>query len=231
MDQIATCRNLKKSFKTFSTEVVALKDINLDIYKGEMLMLVGPSGCGKTTLISILAGIMHPDSGVCEVQGLDLNTINPKDMLSFRSQHVGFIFQSFNLIPTLNVIENVTIPLIIQNKETRSFQEKAIMMLKEVGLEDKAFASVNQLSGGQQQRVAIARSLIHDPTIVICDEPTSALDLDTGQKVMELMKSINQKLKTTFVIVTHDSRIYNYADRIAYMNDGMIVRQEKRGNA
>lgn len=230
MDKIAVCQNLKKTFKTFSSEVVALKDINLDIYKGEMLMLVGPSGCGKTTLISILAGIMHPDSGVCMVQGLDLNAISSEDMLSFRSLHVGFIFQSFNLIPTLNVIENVMIPLVIQNRDAFESQVKAMAILKEVGLEDKAFSSVNQLSGGQQQRVAIARSLIHDPSLVICDEPTSALDLDTGQKVMELMKAINAKLKTTFVIVTHDSRIYSYADRIAYMNDGMIVQQEKRGN-
>lgn len=230
MNKIAVCQNLKKTFKTFSSEVVALRDINLDIYKGEMLMLVGPSGCGKTTLISILAGIMHSDSGVCMVQGLDLNTISSEDMLSFRSRHVGFIFQSFNLIPTLNVIENVMIPLVIQNRDAGQSQEKAMSILKEVGLEDKAFSSVNQLSGGQQQRVAIARSLIHDPSLVICDEPTSALDFDTGQKVMGLMKAINAKLKTTFVIVTHDSRIYSYADRIAYMNDGVIVQQEKRGN-
>ncbi|MBA4249604.1 MAG: ABC transporter ATP-binding protein [Candidatus Puniceispirillum sp.] len=231
MNKIAECQNLRKTFKTFSSEVVALRDINLDIYQGEMLMLVGPSGCGKTTLISILAGIMHPDSGVCSVQGLDLNTVSSEKILAFRAKHVGFIFQSFNLIPTLNVMENIMIPLIIQNVNAEEAYEKVLKMLDDVGLKDKAFSSINQLSGGQQQRIAIARSLIHNPSLVICDEPTSALDLDTGQKIMDLMKAINKKSKTTFVIVTHDSRIYDYADRIAYMNDGTILKQEKRGSS
>lgn len=225
MSSIAiTCRQIQKSFKTKESETYALRNVDLEINAGEFMMLVGPSGCGKTTLISIIAGILKPDSGDCIVEGVNYKEISENDLLDFRAKKIGFVFQSFNLIPTLSIIENVAVPLIINNvvKEEALFQARE--MLKVVGLEDKTQSSAAQLSGGEQQRIAIARALVHNPSLLICDEPTSALDRTNGTKILELMKTINQNRKTTFIIVTHDSRIYQYADRIAHMNDGFIVK-------
>jgi putative ABC transport system ATP-binding protein len=187
-------------------------------------MLVGPSGCWKTTLISIIAGILKPDSGDCIVEGTNYKEISENELLDFRAKNIGFVFQSFNLIPTLSIIENVAVPLIINNVEKEEALFEAREMLEVVGLGAKIQSSATQLSGGEQQRIAIARALVHKPSLLICDEPTSALDHTTGTKILELMKTINLERKTTFIVVTHDSRIYQYADRIAHMNDGFIVK-------
>lgn len=219
---IVKCEGIEKSFVTPEVTTYALRGINLSVEEGSFTMLVGPSGCGKTTLISIIAGILHGETGDCTVLDQTFSKMSPEEILAFRSRYIGFIFQSFNLIPTLSVIENVSIPLFIKGYARKAALEQGYHFLEEVGLSEKAFALPNLLSGGQQQRVAIARSLVHQPKIVICDEPTSALDQDTGLKVMDLMKSINQKLKTTFIVVTHDGRIFKYADSIAHMNDGRI---------
>jgi putative ABC transport system ATP-binding protein len=217
------CQHLAKSFKTGEAETVALRDIDLTVHRGEFMMMVGPSGCGKTTLISIIAGILKPDQGTCIVNDCDYNTFTSEDLLNFRAKNIGFIFQSFNLIPTLTVLENISIPLVINGMSRPEALDQASYMINEVGLADKKNSLPNQLSGGQQQRVAIARSLIHNPSLLICDEPTSALDHSTGMKILELMKSINKRLQTTFLIVTHDNRIFEYADRIAHMDDGIIT--------
>jgi putative ABC transport system ATP-binding protein len=218
------CRQIQKSFKTKESETYALRSVDLDVNTGEFMMLVGPSGCGKTTLISIIAGILKPDSGDCIVEGTNYKEISENELLDFRAKNIGFVFQSFNLIPTLSIIENVAVPLIINNVEKEEALFEAREMLEVVGLGAKIQSSATQLSGGEQQRIAIARALVHKPSLLICDEPTSALDHTTGTKILELMKTINLERKTTFIVVTHDSRIYQYADRIAHMNDGFIVK-------
>lgn len=221
------CNNITKSFRTTEVETVALRGVNMEVLQGELLMIVGPSGCGKTTLISIIAGILRQDSGECIVEGYNYLEMSAKELMEFRAQHLGFIFQSFNLIPTLSIAQNVAIPLIINGVSHDLAVQQAEEILVQVQLKDKMKNRPNQLSGGQQQRVAIARALVHKPSILICDEPTSALDQATGGKILGMMKDINQKLKTTLVVVTHDSRIFQYADRIAYMDDGRIEKIEK----
>ncbi|MBA4749851.1 MAG: ABC transporter ATP-binding protein [Alphaproteobacteria bacterium] len=228
---IVECHGIAKSFNSEGTVTAALRGVDLQIYQGEFFMLVGPSGCGKTTFISIIAGILTPDKGTCRVHQNTYAELSNKAILAFRSKEIGFIFQSFNLIPSLSVAANVAIPLIIQGMSMDQALEKARTILGDVGLQDKADMLPNRLSGGQQQRVAIARALIHDPSLVICDEPTSALDHESGQKILTLMKEMSRRARTTFVIVTHDPRIFSYADRIAHMDDGRIIKTETQEGA
>lgn len=227
---IIECHNVCKSFGVGSMEVKVLKSINLKINKGEFMMLVGPSGCGKTTLISILAGILPFDDGRCIVGGHHIANMKEKELLKFRAKNIGFVFQQFNLIPTLTVAENVAIPLMIGGIKRSQAIEKAGLIIKAVGLEDKQHMLPTLLSGGQQQRVAIARALVHSPKILICDEPTSALDMVTGVKIVELLRTVCKKLGTTFVVVTHDNRIIKYADRIVHLDDGVITKETNNGN-
>ncbi|MBM3633627.1 MAG: ABC transporter ATP-binding protein [Alphaproteobacteria bacterium] len=222
------CKALTKSFKTADVETVALRGVDLEVLAGEFLMIVGPSGCGKTTLLSIIAGILRADSGKCIVEGYDYQQMSTDELMEFRAKHLGFIFQSYNLIPTLSLAQNVAIPLIINGTPHDKAVKRAEQILAEVHLKDKMRSRPNQLSGGQQQRVAIARALVHNPSLLICDEPTSALDHATGTKILSLMQDINKNFKTTLVVVTHDNRIFQYADRIAYMNDGCIERVVKQ---
>lgn len=217
------CHDITKVFYSGDVETHALRGVELKIHKGEFFMLVGPSGCGKTTLISIIAGILHASKGTCIVESHDYKSMTEEAILDFRAHHVGFIFQSFNLIPSLTIMENITIPLIIQGKSREDAIFIGEAMLEKVGLGGRGSGSVTKLSGGEQQRVAIARSLIHNPTLLICDEPTSALDHDTGEKIITLMKEINKSMGTTFIIVTHDNRIFSHADRIAHMDDGRVI--------
>jgi putative ABC transport system ATP-binding protein len=182
----------------------------------------------KTTLLSIIAGILRADSGKCIVEGYDYQQMSTDELMEFRAKHLGFIFQSYNLIPTLSLAQNVAIPLIINGTPHDKAVKRAEQILAEVHLKDKMRSRPNQLSGGQQQRVAIARALVHNPSLLICDEPTSALDHATGTKILSLMQDINKNFKTTLVVVTHDNRIFQYADRIAYMNDGCIERVVKQ---
>jgi putative ABC transport system ATP-binding protein len=219
-----SCRNIVKTYDTGEQKVTALNGINLDIAKGELMMLVGPSGCGKTTLISVIAGILDQNEGVCELFGKDLLRMNSKDKLNFRAHNIGFVFQAFNLLPSLNAAENVAIPLIINGRKRAEAERKAVQVLDQVGLGTRVTSLPSQLSGGQQQRVAIARALVHDPRLIVCDEPTSALDHDSGRKVMALLKDVALQKDRTLVIVTHDARIFEFADRIAEMDDGHIIR-------
>ena len=218
-----SCQGVRKAFRTGSEAVIALRDINMEINAGEFFMLVGPSGCGKTTLISVIAGILTRDSGKCEVFGEDYGQMKKRELLDFRARNIGFIFQSFHLLPSLTIAENIAVPLIITGVERHRAVREARDMLAEVGLGDRYKAMPEQLSGGQQQRVAIARALVHSPRLLVCDEPTSALDHDTGMKIMELMKRLNRERGTTLVVVTHDNRIFHYASRMANMDDGSIV--------
>jgi putative ABC transport system ATP-binding protein len=217
------CQNIVKVYDTGDQKVTALNGINLDIAMGELMMLVGPSGCGKTTLISVIAGILDQDEGLCELFGENLLTMRSHDKLNFRAKNVGFVFQAFNLLPALNAAENVSVPLVINGMKRFEAERKAKQVLEQVGLGERTTSLPSQLSGGQQQRVAIARALVHSPRLIVCDEPTSALDHETGHTVMELLKEVALQKDRALVIVTHDARIFGFADRIAEMDDGHIV--------
>ena len=223
MNIAVRCENLTKTYDTGEQKVIALNAVNLTIKLGELMMLVGPSGCGKTTLISVIAGILDQDEGLCELFGENLLTMKSKDKLRFRAQKIGFVFQAFNLLPSLNAAENVSIPLIINGVKRDVAKRKAIEVLEQVGLGDRWKSFPSQLSGGQQQRVAIARALVHSPSLIVCDEPTSALDHASGHNVMNLLKEIAVHKDRALVIVSHDSRIFSFADRIAEMDDGHIL--------
>lgn len=218
------CQNVVKIYDTGGQKVTALNGVNLDIAMGELMMLVGPSGCGKTTLISVIAGILDQDSGYCEVFGEDLLNMSGRSKLDFRARNIGFVFQAFNLLPSLSAAENVSVPLIINGMKRAEAERKAVAVLEQVGLGGRVNALSSELSGGQQQRVAIARALVHNPKLIVCDEPTSSLDHETGRNVMTLLKDVALHKDRTLVIVTHDARIFEFADRIAEMDDGHIVK-------
>ncbi|MFT4176209.1 MAG: ABC transporter ATP-binding protein [Luteolibacter sp.] len=214
---------VEKSFGDGSNRLHVLKDVHLQARTGEILMLVGPSGCGKTTLLSAIAGTLKIDAGEIHVFGKPLHTMSGHSLTKFRGDHIGFIFQQFNLIPTLTIAENVSVPLLIQGVSSRKAIEKSRAVLESVGLGDRWKDRPNKLSGGQQQRVAIARALVHEPPLVICDEPTASLDAQNGEIVLGLFRNVARSPERAVIIVTHDNRIFSYADRIAHMDDGAIV--------
>ena len=218
------CRSVIKTYGEGGSQVFALRGIDLDVNAGQLMMLVGPSGCGKTTLISVIAGILNQNSGECTVYGQNLNAMKQRDRTRFRGTTIGFVFQAFNLLPTLTAAENAAIPLLINGAKRRFAMDRAREMLDRVGLGNRSDSLPSQMSGGQQQRVAIARALIHDPKLIVCDEPTSALDHETGHKVMEMLREVALKENRSLVIVTHDARIFSFADRIAEMDDGRVMR-------
>lgn len=217
--------NISKSFGSGAAVTKALRGATCYGRSGELLFLIGPSGCGKTTLLSILAGTLSADDGEVMVMGENITHLSESARTSFRAKHLGFIFQQFNLIPTLSVLDNVSVPLLIQGLPSKTAISMAKSMLEQVGLGDRVSERPMKLSGGQQQRVAIARALVHKPRLIVCDEPTSALDSANGKLVMELLKKIVCVPGTTVVVVTHDSRIYSYADRMLEMEDGKIIRE------
>ena len=203
----------------------ALRGVDLEVRAGELMMLVGPSGCGKTTLISVIAGVLSRDGGECSVLDHDYTRMSSNTTTRFRGQNIGFVFQAWNLIPALTAVENVAVPLIINGANRRAGLLGATEMLRKVGFDDRMIGSFPQdLSGGQQQRIAIARSLVHSPRLIVCDEPTSALDSENGRKVMELMRQLGVGANRAVLVVTHDARIFEFADRIAEMEDGAIQR-------
>jgi putative ABC transport system ATP-binding protein len=224
MKPAVTATRVDKSFTNGTTVTPVLKQVEFTAFEGEMMFLVGPSGCGKTTLLSILCGTLAADRGEIEVHGQRLDQTREPALSRFRARHIGFIFQQFNLIPTLDLTMNVAVPLIICGTALRTAKKQARELLHTVGLGDKYDDLPARLSGGQQQRVAIARALVHAPDLIICDEPTSALDSKTGHQVLELLKKTAADARRTVIVVTHDHRIYPYADRMAEMEDGRIVR-------
>lgn len=219
-------RGVKKTYAAGPTRVPALRGVDLDVPMGELLMLVGPSGCGKTTLISVVAGILDHDEGDSLVFGNDLRAMSQTQKTAFRGANIGFVFQAYNLIPSLTTMENVSVPLLILGKSRKLALSRSQEVLEGVGLGDKLHVLPAALSGGQQQRVAIARALVHNPRLIVCDEPTSALDADTGRLVMEVLRKSALSENRALIIVTHDNRIFNFADRIARMDDGRIILVE-----
>lgn len=219
------CRGLTKTFGRGATAVRALRGINLEVRAGELMMLVGPSGCGKTTLISVIAGVLGRDGGDCSVLDCDYTRMSSDQTTDFRAKNIGFVFQAWNLIPALTAAENVAVPLIINGMRPRPAVARGGEILRKVGFDDRMTRSFPlDLSGGQQQRIAIARSLVHNPRLIVCDEPTSALDSETGRKVMQLLRDLAASESRALIVVTHDARIFDFADRIAQMEDGVITR-------
>jgi putative ABC transport system ATP-binding protein len=225
------CRHITKDFGEGETRVQALRGVDLEIPPGEMTLLVGPSGCGKTTLLSVIAGILEPTQGDVSLLGVELTALRGREKVEFRGRNIGFVFQQYNLLPALTAAENAAVPLLIAGVPRRQAVAKATALLGALGMADRAHALPAQLSGGQQQRVAIARALVHEPRVLICDEPTSALDAQAGQNILETLKRVAVQPDRAVIVVTHDSRIFHFADRIVHMNDGRITRVEAKNGS
>jgi putative ABC transport system ATP-binding protein len=219
-----TCQGVTKEFGANGNKTLALRGVDVDVYGGQMTLLVGPSGCGKTTLISIIAGLLNPTNGSVSVFGTELSKLSGRRLVDFRAKNVGFVFQQYNLLPALSAAENTAVPLIIGGWKRTKAIARARETLAMVGLADRADSFPSQLSGGQQQRVAIARALINEPRLLVCDEPTSALDAKSGQTVMELITDVAVQPGRAVIVVTHDSRVYEFGDRIVEMNDGRVAQ-------
>jgi putative ABC transport system ATP-binding protein len=225
------CHGVTKVYGAGEAAVAALRGVDLEVRRGELLMLVGPSGCGKTTLISVIAGILDRDAGECEVLGRDPQLMDRAERARFRGIRIGFVFQAFNLLPALTAAENIAIPLLINGVTRERALARATELLAAVGIGGRTRALPTQLSGGEQQRVAIARALVHDPKLLFCDEPTSNLDRETGQTMMEILRGVARSPDRALVVVTHDARVFAFADRIARMEDGKIIEVREGGEA
>jgi putative ABC transport system ATP-binding protein len=200
-----------------------LHGVNLEVHRGRLTMLVGPSGCGKTTLLSILSGTLRPTAGSVEVMGQTITRMRDAEKVRLRRRSIGFIFQQYNLLPALTAAENAAMPLVTDGWKLPVAAAKARTALETLGMGPHADKLPRELSGGQQQRVAIARAIVHEPALVVCDEPTAALDAETGRQVMELLKRASADPGRAVLVVSHDDRVYRYADRMVTMEDGRIV--------
>ena len=225
-DVIIQVEGLHKTYVSGDVLVQALRGVDLSVKRGEMVAIMGPSGCGKTTLLNSMSGLDTFDEGVVHIGGVDLASMNDKQKTAYRALNMGFIFQTYNLLPVLSAVENVELPLVVSGVNARKARELAIQALDRVGLADRAYNRPSQLSGGQRQRVTIARALVNDPAIVWADEPTGALDSKTANEIMELMEQLNQEKGQTFVLVTHDEGVGRRCDRLVRMSDGLIISQE-----
>ena len=219
---IAT-RGVTRDFQAGQQTITVLHGIDLDIRAGELTFLVGESGSGKTTLISIMCGILWPTMGDVEVFGTDIYDLSDTKLVEFRLQNIGFIFQQYNLIPSIDAASNAAVPLIAQGMDRQAARARAIAMMEKLNIGDQADKLPRQLSGGQQQRVAIARALVHEPRLVVCDEPTAALDAASGRRVMDLLREVAVAPDRACIIVTHDNRIFDMADRILVLEDGKVT--------
>ena len=221
--QIIEATAVQKSFRTGEVEVHALRGVDLFVEAGEMVAIMGPSGCGKTTLLNCLSGLDEFDSGNVKIEGSDLRKMNDRARTHYRARRMGFIFQTFNLLPVISALENVELPLLVSGVSQREARQKAVAALAQVGLAERANHRPAELSGGQRQRVTIARALVNNPAIVWADEPTGNLDSKTANDVLDLMKKLNREQGQTFIIVTHDATIGAACNRIVRMQDGEIV--------
>jgi putative ABC transport system ATP-binding protein len=220
---VVEARNVSKIFKRDAFEVKALEEVSLDIREGEFLALMGPSGSGKTTLLNMIAAIDRPTSGELLVMEQNVFKLNDKQTARWRNEHVGYVFQTFNLIPVLTAFENVELPLLLTRLTPQQRKEHVMTALKLVGLEDRVKHLPKQLSGGQEQRVAIARAIVTDPTLVLADEPTGDLDSHSATEVLEILKRLNESFKKTIVMVTHDPHAAAYAHTTRHLEKGMLL--------
>ncbi|MGG1947007.1 ABC transporter ATP-binding protein [Trinickia sp. NRRL B-1857] len=221
-DVAIDAKSLNKAFGEGDGRTVALKDVSLQAKFGELLMIVGPSGSGKTTLLSVISGVLRPDSGDVTVAGTDLWSQAGDSIAEFRLNHIGFVFQDYHLFPRLTTAENVAIPLILKRWDWGDALNEALKYLEIVGLKSRAELAPVKLSGGEQQRVAIARAMVSQPDILILDEPTASLDGDTGRAIIDFVARQVLNDRRCIVIVTHDARIFDYADRVVHMEDGQL---------
>ena len=222
-DAAISVREIARDFQAGQQTIRVLHGIDLDVNPGELTYLVGESGSGKTTLISIMCGILWPTEGQVEVFGTDIYELSDNALVEFRLKNIGFIFQQYNLIPAIDAASNAAVPLIAQGMDRHEARERAVAMMDKLNIADQAGKLPNQLSGGQQQRVAIARALVHEPRLVVCDEPTAALDAKSGRRVMDLLREVALAEDRACIIVTHDNRIFDLADRILVLEDGRIT--------
>jgi putative ABC transport system ATP-binding protein len=216
-------RAVTRDFQAGQQTITVLHGIDLDVKAGEMTFLVGESGSGKTTLISIMCGILWPTQGEVKVFGTDIYDLSDDELVEFRLNNIGFIFQQYNLIPSIDAASNAAVPLMAQGMDREEARMRAVAMLEKLNIGDQAAKLPNQLSGGQQQRVAIARALVHEPRLVVCDEPTAALDASSGRRVMDLLREVAVAENRACIIVTHDNRIFDLADRILVLEDGVVT--------
>jgi putative ABC transport system ATP-binding protein len=221
---VVELKGVKKEYMLGSTKVEALRGVDLEIEKGEFLAVAGPSGSGKSTMLNMFGCIDVPTSGTVLIDGTDVAGLDDRELTRYRREKIGFIFQSFNLVPVLDVYENIEFPLLLKKSLSKKEREKIVMrFVDEVGLSDRLRNKPTELSGGQRQRVAIARALVSNPLIILADEPTANLDSETGTKIVELMRQINEIEKTTFIFSTHDAHIMREARRLVKILDGRIV--------
>lgn len=225
---IVECVNVNKTYHQGNVKVRALQNVNLSIDKGGFVALAGPSGSGKTTLLNIIGGLDLADSGSIVVDGNDFDKMNPSQLANLRLHKVGFVFQSYNLIPVLSALENVEFVMLLQGLSSIERQKRAKAILDEVGLEDRYDRRPGELSGGQQQRVAVARAIVSNPSIVLADEPTANLDSPTGKGLLKIMKQMNKKKNVTFIFSTHDKMVMDHAERIIYLRDGIVASDKKK---
>ncbi len=231
MEQVIQVRNLYKLYKVGDETVRALDGVDFDIHQGEFCAIVGTSGSGKSTLLNMLAGLEKPTKGSIVIGGQHIEHLKEDELVAFRRNNVGFIFQSFHLMGMMNAVENVALPLTFRGEDKRIRIRKANQMLKLVGLQKHRKHMPNQMSGGQQQRVGVARALVVNPKIIFADEPTGNLDSHTSEDVMRLMQRVVREQKKTLVMVTHDNHLATYADRVFHISDGKIIKIEERERA
>lgn len=228
MMSIVEVEAVSKIYHSGKVVFKALDGVSLTIEKGEFTALAGPSGSGKTTLLNLMGGLDQPDSGRVALAGQDYSTMRDGALADLRLQRIGFVFQSYNLIPVLTAAENVEYILRLQNVAPKERQQRVRAILAEVGLEDKQNSRPDELSGGQQQRVAVARAIVSDPAVVLADEPTANLDSKTGRKLLEMMKKMNEERQATFIFATHDQMVMDFAKRMVSLRDGKVVDDNKK---
>jgi len=221
--KVVQARGVSKIFKRDAFQVIALDDVSIDIAKGDFLALMGPSGSGKTTLLNMIAAIDRPTSGELLVEGQDIFRFNDGQIARWRNEHIGYVFQTFNLIPVLTAFENVELPLLLTKLNAQQRRDHVLTALKLVGLEERVHHLPKQLSGGQEQRVAIARAIVSDPTLLLADEPTGDLDSHSATEVLEILKRLNEDFNKTVVMVTHDPNAASYAHIIRHLEKGMLL--------
>ena len=227
---IIVAEKIVKTYYTGTVEVPALRGVDLRIQKGEMVAIMGPSGCGKTTLLNCLSGLDDFDEGEILIEGESLRKMRDRKRTTYRAQRMGFVFQTFNLLPVLSAVENVELPLLVTGMRPSLARQRALTVLAQVGLSDRASHKPAELSGGQRQRVTIARSLVNEPAIIWADEPTGNLDSKTANDILTMMRELNQAHEQTFVIVTHDPEVSEFCDRIITMSDGQVVGDEVKAD-
>jgi putative ABC transport system ATP-binding protein len=222
---IIVCQNLSKEYSKGDASIRPLDGLDIEIARGEFLALMGPSGSGKTTLLNLIAAIDSPTGGALVIDGTDISTLSRNSLAAWRSTHVGYVFQLYNLVPVLTAYENVELPLLLHKLNRAERHKRIVTALERVGIEDRSDHYPRQLSGGQEQRVAIARAIVTDPEIIVADEPTGDLDKESAHTVMQLLQSLNKDLNKTIIMVTHDPKSTEYAQRTLHLDKGRLIEQ------